>query len=256
MMSNVDFEKESVEFKSSCSIDDAIAKMLGWLKGSAYLVNLLIEKDGISEEKLMKLDSLVYPLNEHLEELLQSAKDKELEVYESPSSTEEDQLRASDLVLERQEQISKANIYKLSIEEELAKGDSSELIIDHEQTEKTGEKHIKIISLDRWARKYHNAQILEGAEVLIDASKAPHKAQRQDVLAEQLEPILNKLLMPTATKVMVELTNMIGKPNSCIITNVGDGVQWENHAGVVKTLTIKALEKRISRWKKDAKNPR
>lgn len=76
------------------------------------------------------------------------------------------------------------------------------------------------------------------------------KRQRQDALAVELDEILVLTKSRTPAKVMAKLREQIGKPNTCITANVGDGLTWENDRGEVKTLTITKLGERIREWKK------
>lgn len=76
------------------------------------------------------------------------------------------------------------------------------------------------------------------------------KRQRQDALAVELDEILVAMKSQTPAKVMAELRKKIDKPYTCILRNVGDGIEWENDRGDVKTLTIIMLGERIREWKK------
>ena len=91
----------------------------------------------------------------------------------------------------------------------------------------------------------------------VDADYAPaakdaptQKRQRQDALAVELDEILVSMTSRTPAKVMAKLRMQISKPNTCILNNVGDGIEWENDHGDVKTLTIIKLGERIREWKK------
>lgn len=82
------------------------------------------------------------------------------------------------------------------------------------------------------------------------AKVATQQRQRQDALAVELDAILVSMETRTPAKVMAKLREQIGKLNTCITANVGDGITWENDRGDVKTLTIAALGERIKEWKK------
>ena len=96
----------------------------------------------------------------------------------------------------------------------------------------------------------------------VDAADAPagnapkgedvttQKRQRQDALAVKLDEILVLIETRTPANIMAKLREQIGKQNTCILRNVGDGIEWENDHGDVKTLTIKLLGERIREWKK------
>jgi len=81
-------------------------------------------------------------------------------------------------------------------------------------------------------------------------TKQQRQRQRQDALAVELDEILSRIKTRTPAKVMAMLREKIGKPNTCVLRNVGDGIEWENDRGDVKTLTISNLGGRIREWKK------
>lgn len=76
------------------------------------------------------------------------------------------------------------------------------------------------------------------------------KRQRKDALAVELDEILVSMKTRTPAKVMAKLREQIVKPNTCILRNVGDGIEWKNDCGEVKILTISNLGERIREWKK------
>lgn len=79
------------------------------------------------------------------------------------------------------------------------------------------------------------------------------KQERQDALTVELYEILDGMTKFTPSHVMAKLRDKIGKPNTCILSNMGDAIQWERNNGNVETLNIAALGERISNWK-DKKN--
>ena len=74
--------------------------------------------------------------------------------------------------------------------------------------------------------------------------------RRFDALAAEIDPILHDNPTLTATQLMNILLRRIGQPDTCIISNTGEGLQWEPLDGDPKNLTRKSLEDRIARWKK------
>lgn len=263
----VDFNAVALDIKVSCNLDDAVAKMLGWLRSPTSLENILIDEHGISEEKLIALDTLVYPLEDHLLELLESAKERAYQVFADENATEEIKNQVIDDIEKYEAKINKAKLYKLAIDEELSKGDESELIIDKTASEKHGETYIKIISLDRWAFKCYGISLLEQPNSLSKVTEqaqnsgkksntAPSnrvfgKPQRYDPLRVEIIEILKIIDKPSPTKVMAALRAKIGRGDTCILGNVGDGLKWENGKGDIKIITSKALSERL----KTLRNP-
>lgn len=80
-------------------------------------------------------------------------------------------------------------------------------------------------------------------------TQAPKK-RRYDLLAAELDKILEVMPEASPTKVWAELLSRIGSENTCVTANIGDRIKWENSLGDVKTLTIGGLTERIRGWKK------
>lgn len=108
-------------------------------------------------------------------------------------------------------------------------------------------------NFEMWYLTPEDADKVRAHLMLSDAPGAivvTRKRQRQDALAVQLDEILASTTNHKPANVMAELRKQIGKPNTCILRNVGDGIEWENDHGDVKTLRIRALRERIKEWKK------
>ena len=142
----------------------------------------------------------------------------------------------------------------------LKDNDSPNAWLDWAQT-----KHYKIAHLTKYLGRSlsdKDAAFFAGIDAMLEpylkpidygqAAPVSAKQQRQDALAVELGAILYAMEKPTPAKVMAKLREQIGKPNTCITANVGDGLQWERNNGNVETLSIAALGERIKNWK--AKN--
>lgn len=259
--SEVDFNAVTIDTKVSCNIDDAVAKMLGWLSTPTALENILIDEHGISEDKLIALDTLVYPLEDHLLELLESAKERGYEIFADENATEEIKNQVINDIEKYEAKINKAKHFKLAIDEELSKGAESELIIDKTASENYGETYIKIISLDRWARKGYGISLHENPNSL---SKEPEQLQnsgkksnatpsnrfiaepqRSDALRVEIIEIIKTMDNPSPAKVMNALRSKIGSEFTCILANEDDGLLWADDNGKSHVIKIKALGERI-----------
>lgn len=257
----VDFNAVAVDIKVSCNIDDAVAKMLGWLSAPTSLENILIDEHGISEEKLIALDTLVYPLEDHLLELLESAKERAYQVFADENATEVIKNQVIDDIEKYEAKINKAKHFKLAIDEELSKGAESELVIDKTASEKHGETYIKIINLDRWARKCYGISLLEKPNSLskepeqlqksgqnsnsMPANRVIAEPQRSDALRVEIIKIIKTMDNPSPAKVMNALRSNIGAEFTCILANEDDGLLWVDDNGKSHVIKIKALGERI-----------
>lgn len=83
-------------------------------------------------------------------------------------------------------------------------------------------------------------------------SKVSNEKRREnfDALASEYDPMLRERPTLTATQLMAQLLANIGKQNTCILNNTGEGLQWEPFNRDPENLTLKQLEDRIYRWRK------
>lgn len=144
--------------RTSCNVEDAAAKMLGWLQGPVRY-HLTEPEGGFNEQQLKYMDTLIYTLAEHLTDLRNAA------LLEASDAIKFDAAQAeSNKVLEKILDIEdlgkRANLYIIDIEDELNKSDLSLLTIDKAATEKYNEIHITLKSLDNWAKKNYSISIL------------------------------------------------------------------------------------------------
>jgi hypothetical protein len=263
-------EPTKFDLRTSYSIDESVAKMLGWMHGRDRVETAVQDKYGPIPRHLPHLYSLQHSLETHLQMLLDRAKHEYNEALhenviaklyaENESAVDASLvLIAADVIdNEKYDQIShwnkvteKALNYKRMIQEELDKNDSPELEKDQLTTNESGIVHIKLNSLNEWAKQF-GVDIIDAPEGLVEVSsiqKSDPKKRRHDSLSAELEQILNVMQKPTPSKVMAELRSRAGSQQSCITTNLGDGIQWERNNGKVETLSLDALEKRISTWR-------
>lgn len=150
----------TIDFKTSCTKEEAVAKLLGWLRGPICHESAVIEEHGVPADQLQYLDSLVFSLQEHLIGMRQEAMYKASEVVDAGGPEEIIQQRLED-VLKVEDLIKKAHKYFLDIDEELDKADLSALKIDKAKTEEMHEIHITLKSLDIWARINYGIQIID-----------------------------------------------------------------------------------------------
>ncbi|SDZ11710.1 hypothetical protein [Nitrosomonas halophila] len=123
---------------TSCTVDEAVAKMLGWLQGPIRKAIININEYGIPENEMPTLPDLQCSLKEHLMEVQNAARQNFIkaleEFYDAKEDSEKDEKAAE---VERMElEVNKCNKllvdaykYKVAIEEEISKKDSN-LVID------------------------------------------------------------------------------------------------------------------------------
>ena len=159
-----------IEFKTSCTIDDAVAKLLGWLKGPIYISSIRVDQP-ITLEHLENLDSLVFSITDHLESLRDEAiyKYDDAISADAPEDVRSSLLEAYGNTLSL---IERANLFIIDINEELNKKDSSSLTIDSTSNVDDDKIRITIKSLDQWAKKKYGIAVLEdGVLPVLNSSK-------------------------------------------------------------------------------------
>jgi hypothetical protein len=148
-----------LEYISSCTINDAVAKMLGWLQGPVYDENIKFAEDGnVHEEDLLFLRTLPNTIEEQITYLIGVA-NMELSEAKSKKASPDVIEEKTKILNKRYKEMELAYRYKLDIEHELNKGISSVLVIDRKITKESGEKHITIRGLHDWTLEKYGISI-------------------------------------------------------------------------------------------------
>lgn len=161
-----------IDFQTSVTKEEAVAKMLGWMQGPIYPKYIQVTENGISADQLTSLHFMDGSLKEQLLELRETARSEFLDAVEADLPFET--IREKEEAVEKYDAlIKKAASYLLDMEDEIAKGEFSALRIDKHRTDKTGNDHITLRSLERWAQSTYGiciANPLESPSVTNDSS--------------------------------------------------------------------------------------
>ena len=274
------------DLRESYSIDESVAKMLGWMHGPVRLQTVTQDQYGPIPEHLPHLYSLLHSLETHLQLLLDRAKHEYNEALhenviaklyaenESAIDGASVLIAADAIVNEKYDQIShwnnvteKALDYKRMIQEELDKNDSSELEKDQLTTDESGIMHIKLNSLNEWAKQFGVTIIDEpkGSVLSTEQSKlqppkavsAIHKkSERADALNIVLDNLLQKNPELKPARVLYELGEIAKLDNKVIVSVLDEGVKWRRDSGDEDDIEItkkNALGERIRYWKRKNK---
>lgn len=143
--------EESVIFdlSTSCTLDQAVMKMLGWGKDVVYRQVTSITENGLSPEAIRQVHPSIMTLEERLTDLSEHARIALIDAAENDASFDILTDLAED-VKEVRAQVVKARRFRMDIEEELAKGEQSILRKDKTATKSSGVTHLSIRSLERW----------------------------------------------------------------------------------------------------------
>jgi hypothetical protein len=151
-----------LDLRPSCTRDEAVAKLLGWLQGPIRRRIVDVTLDGISEDQLPTLHSLSGSVEQHLLERRNAAHVAFLEeAAKYPHATDDAAMdRRETAVRNCDEQIRRAAMYSRDIADELASDSASSLALDEFETKRVGEPCITLVSLDRWSRKKYGIAVL------------------------------------------------------------------------------------------------
>lgn len=169
-------ENVTLDFRTSCTKEEAAAKLIGWMKGNVrHDYPSDIDEDEITSDNLVYTHSLIYGLQEHLQ-ILRNAEWNRYNEAVCAKLPEEVLNQKAYAIAECDELIHKVGEYLCDIDEELEKEyeltGSSALKIDRRITEDSGTLHITIRSLDRWARQKYGISILDSDTPVSQTAKA------------------------------------------------------------------------------------
>lgn len=243
-----------VNSSTSCDLDEAVAKMLGWLRDPLRIHPDEIDIRNISLAQMPYLPKLFYSLDDHLEMLIEKAGDKLVAADSDINTPEQIKSKIMNELLDCEDFIKKAHIYKCAINTELAKEKSSALKVDAKQTDYQNETFITLDSLNAWAKSNFDISLHDDTSVIknkpqaISAFKTP---QRTDDLREEIIEILSTMQNPRPAKVMAALKARIGVVRgTCVVGDIGYGIKWRNGNFQLVELNMKALRERLRNLKK------
>ena len=181
----------SIDFSTSCTRDEAVAKLLGWMRGPIRRKYINVTEDGISEDQLPYLHRMDEPIKEQLLELREVAQQRLYEAFDTDDklSTAESRkvlINAVDEVERHSQRIYQAAQYFRDIDDELANGEESKLRVDETRTKTLSDPYIALSSLDAWAQEKYRISILAQEDVsptidgVIDQLKQPEDNSRQN----------------------------------------------------------------------------
>jgi hypothetical protein len=152
---------------------------MGWLKGPIHPKIVKLTEDGISEDQLINLQSLDVSLAEQLQEIINTLSQRLIDAAEAEASNAELKIKHDD-VDRFKARIKTASWYMLELDNELAKGETSELVIDHHAGETSGTTHITVVSLDRWAQEKFSIFIIDESNSITGSSENRPVPEQED----------------------------------------------------------------------------
>lgn len=239
----------------SCTKDEAVAKMLGWMRSPVRLKYIKVTSLGIQPDQLEHMHSIEGSILDLLNEQREIARNALLDLAEEAAKTQDETHKNAlhDLINGKdndivvwQERINKASSYLHAIDTELAKGNHSTLRVDNKHINDKDEALIMLDSLDEWTKSNYGISIRDEIPTESQHSqKTIQEPKRSDALRIEIIEILNTMQKPIPAKVMHALRAKIGSEFTCILANDDDGLIWVDNNGKKQVIKIKALGERI-----------
>lgn len=170
-----------INIQTSCTRDEAVAKLLGWSRGRYFPPIVQVTKHGIDKADLGKVARFQGSVQEQLADIYEKARSEFIDAAETGKSHETlSSLEAR--VIECRALVDRAAEYFLDLDDELASPVT--LRIDRMRTERDGDIYITLRSLAEWSKQKYS----------IDIMKAPgpddekRDVEKKDDEKKQVEP--------------------------------------------------------------------
>jgi hypothetical protein len=198
--------------EKTCSTDTAIAKMLGWLRGSVRKRVVPVTEYGIPLEALPMAHSLGCTVDEQLRDLRDAARAK-LFALPPVELSEGDLLKMDSEVALIDDLTEKAAMYRAAIHDELARGSESMLRLDPAASESADEEQITLTSLNEWVIDRFGVAILPAFK----PERSPVLMGQQEGLSDQKavpQPVARTKLRDQGKAILLEIRNQGHDPKN------------------------------------------
>jgi len=195
------FESEDefvTDKKTSCSREEAIAKMLGWLQGTKRRPFTEITEFGISEDQLIHTHSFdELSVLDLLTDHVYSAQKEYFASIEAGDLVEV--VQAKELKVKKSsERLEKAKQYFIDFDDEVADTDSSAIKLHQIDTEHYGVEHYTLKSVDHWTKKNYKISVIDQNKGTSIESNHDDDIDESDVEAGFSKTIANNLYITFA----------------------------------------------------------
>lgn len=180
---------EGMLVRTSVTIDEAVAMMLGWTQGPIVYASDLDLSPEVQEE----LDNVMFHLEDELEQR-QISCENDLEDAEGKGQPAAVIAEKQDALKKHKEIVRLANTYLCAVRDELNKGEHSALRVDNAFSTYVG-TYITLTSLDDWARSRFGKDILPKADVPIPSivGKKTEQSAARTRLRDQEKAVLQEI---------------------------------------------------------------
>lgn len=143
----------------SCSIEQAVAKLLGWAKGPLFRKTVRVTEAGVVDDDLALVEVFEGGIDAQLESMLIDAQNQAIVALDDGAT--HDELSHRDKRIEQvKELVARVHDFRIRIDDELAKGQDSQLRTDRRRSDESGMVYITLRSLDQWAVKEYGQPVL------------------------------------------------------------------------------------------------
>ena len=153
-----------VDPKTSCSREEAVAKLMGWLQGARRRPFTEVTLHGISADQLVNMHTFD---SSTVMELLQGHRLEAQEAFFAAANSDDlvETIQAKEMVvIECDRLIDKAQAYFVDFDDEAANGDASALRVDTDATDHFGVTHYTLKSVDAWTMSTYGVSIIDPAK--------------------------------------------------------------------------------------------
>jgi hypothetical protein len=166
------------DHRLSCTEEEAVAKLLGWMQGSKRLRYIAICDNSLSVDQFTHMYRLPSPISELIREERNVAS---IRFNNACAARQFDEAAKWEATVEYWDAINERAVrYKQGIADELCRRPKPRLISDKAMTDETGTHHITLSSLDYWARITYGKGISE-QEQQTQATNLPAAPKRERV---------------------------------------------------------------------------
>lgn len=262
-MNKLNREHESlIFFPQSCTKEEAVAMMLGWMQGHTRPTSSIDISNGITEDQLQLLTALEGPLQDYLSDLRDTAYEDFRVAFEEGGSVEE--------LDEKEEAVARCNRlvetawnYLMDITDEIAKGDYSAIRIDRDASARSSITRYTLRSVDAWANEKYNISIFKIAsdiptektalcDIIRDRKTGPEKGL-SPTCSKSLHITLALLIEAFCKGKNTYLTD--NKPNVIQIAEHLVEIAKESNKGeFLESQKVSSIKKRIARALRERKS--
>ena len=151
-------EEQIVAPRSTCTKDEAVARLLGWMKGPAYPKNIPFGPFGVPTDQYVNLQFLEGNIQNQLSIYRETARQEWLAANATGVDDSGESVR---VLLDCYDLAAKAEKYLIEISDEIAKGDASVLRIDRDATSGAQDVHYTLKSVEEWATKALGLSVIQ-----------------------------------------------------------------------------------------------